>query len=361
MMQGIRLPFGEVVEFESRYDLWPERIELLKKYPSEGYCTCRHDVRLGMTCVTGNVRAHMRRLNDLDQHLRECIFSRESDALQRNPDIFERIALAPAGTIGFQPGHFDALSRRLIEKAYHQAAIGSDFQVTLSRFFGQLSALVYSWPHLLAPSGTAGEIAAGFGCRIRIGLVREVTAPIEGTPSHDGYWPVLFDEYRHGSEWHDTRLVEVATTAVAEAAKRSSIYGPMIAGPYVAIGLHEQNIGRLNQIALCPVAIVSDQLAFMDSDRERLKLSPFIEPGQQVYKPMRRSDLNLLGPYCRSALRDELAFRYNPDLLIFGGQRPLVIEVCGFPDDETYMRSFVLKEKYWRSLEREGHIYYQQL
>lgn len=362
MEQGIYIPSSGFHEFESAYDLWPERIAFFKKYKHELTCACRRDVPLPLTIVDGeDVQAHIRRLKDLDLHLLSCLFNKGLGAIQRGKDIYSpEIFDARMTSEVFDVG-FGLLARAVVSRAYTNSFLETTTSDGAQSIYSGIMSLLGSEHRFISTGQSMASAAQRYGVEIMAGWMDEVIPPLANQPSSDGLWPITIAGSISSGVLSDYKYYEVPTKVLGQAVSRISVFGLPIVGPYLVLALRLRGSRMLSKVQLFPVALACGNMAVIDSDFERRITTGYFERGNRVYKALRTIEMNALPGYYRSAKQPDIAYRYRPDLLNLSGGIPEVIEICGFPDDPIYMQQLRRKEEYWRDLERRGHIRYRRI
>ncbi|MBA4135886.1 MAG: hypothetical protein C0518_01060 [Opitutus sp.] len=336
-------------EFDSPFDLWPERIASLRS-AKQRHCCCRPGEKLRLIVVAsegGEVRPHIRCQDGASAHTVDCVFrrwARFGDG--RFPhSIFAR----GDNSIEAEEG-FALWARGRIAESYH-ACFVMDGMCDVPRFLARLA----SHPARdFKPRIDPEKLAKEHGFRLVCGFCKPFIAPLRNVAAPSPYWYLGIQEFRH-NRLMPGKPVRVLIPTLLRRASAVSVHGALIEGPYAFIGLLDEDSGAVSRFFIQPIAVHSSAVCSVDSGAERSAIEDELAAGVSVYKPLTLAHLNELPFEKRSMRHEELRFRYRPDWLAFREEIE-VWELCGFPNDRDYMRLFSKKAEYWRELQRQGHI-----
>lgn len=357
--QGILTEELGLVEFESPYDLAPDRCAALLPHRHGLTCACRPECALPLTLVLGErVRPHVRRQHDLDQHSSDCVFHRDYAKISRGPDLFSAEIFNPAENDAALATGFDQFSRCVVSHGYTDSFLANRHGPHPSAVLSTIISLLTE-ARFIHPRESALAAAAQYGLRLVVGLVDTVTIPEVPDISPRSKWPVMV----HATSSNGDRrpcCLWCSPQVLHQAGRRISVFGRTISGPYLCLSAVRPG-GDVVRINLQPVGASSTQLTTVDSDAERMLLEELWAQGRSLYKPLRLSELNALPQAMRTAGTMPLAYRYRPDFVVINTSMPEVWELSGFEPGQAvtaqqYERIFTLKVGYWRTLEADGAI-----
>lgn len=341
MISGLYCDRGHFHDFDDPYDFYAGRAEVLKGRSL--VCGCAPNRQLRLSIVDGyRMVTHVRCVDGSHAHEPWCVFRRES---QPRPCEYSAQLFFPGSDEVYDYG-FNTWARAIVSTAYSACFARGMEAVGTRDFLHCLGYHVAQWARH-AP-----------GMVLEFGIAEEFVAPHPTLSSTDGLWPFGLWAFRSRELEH--RQAHATLHAMRRALQTISIFGHTIAGPYCFVGVRPRDATAYFRFAVVPIAQSAKTLCPVDSDHERAHLTPLLEAGSRVLKPLTRSQLNSMPASCRSMLGGPLEFRFRPDWIVYRGSEVHVTELAGF-DQPDYLREFARKARYWRDLEREGHIYFHAL
>lgn len=343
---------GEFIEIDSPWDLDPLRFQHLRSCGAL-ICACLPERELPLTIVQHRTRPHVRRLRDLDNHAPDCPFNRDLESRISAPDLWRDSIVfgdAPADALAFR-----LLARCLFSRAYTSAIMEPSSASLMVRTCAALRTEIASG-YYFASGKSLAEVA-----RPTASVICGYIVDISPVAAGDGKFPIVIWSAERGGLAPHPLCHFCEAGVLTNACRAMTIFGQRIRGPYLAIGIQRDSL--IEKIILFPVVISGGHVAPVDSDSERQLLLHYWKFGHQVYKPLRREELNALPARWRSKHGTNIRYQFRPDLLIQAANGPMVVELKGFDSDQTpsgasYLASFAAKASNWRQLVTDGHCRY---
>jgi hypothetical protein len=143
-------------------------------------------------------------------------------------------------------------------------------------------------------------------------------------------------------------------------ARYTNIHGHIITGPYFYLATYLQTnsndeMSEIIRLHIYPIVLHGEYFSFIESNLERQYATTLIESNTPFLKPVSGNELKSMSnrwfpcgkPYFKG---------YRPDFIEFHDDGIHVIEVCGYAENQEYMRILTRKEEIYNNLSNEGKI-----
>jgi len=168
---------------------------------------------------------------------------------------------------------------------------------------------------------------------------------------------IILEEYHTRDEAFRELHVEISDHRLQVTQKLQKNMGNVLAGPYAYIAVYTRDYADRKIVRLYTYAIeeVGDTFSFIESGLEREYAREILDQNIAFIKPITGHEYETVAnkQYANDE-RPDLKFR--PDYIEYRDEGVCIVEVCGYPDDEKYMRALEVKEKHYKSLEENGKI-----
>lgn len=143
-------------------------------------------------------------------------------------------------------------------------------------------------------------------------------------------------------------------------ARYVNIYGHIIVGPYFYIATYVQTdrndeMSEIIRLHIYPIVLIEEYFSFVESDFERQYAISLIKSSTPFIKPVSGNELEQMAnkwfPNGKPSFKG-----FRPDFIEFHEDGIHIVEVCGYPDNQEYMRILAKKEEIYNNLSNEGKI-----
>lgn len=188
--------------------------------------------------------------------------------------------------------------------------------------------------------------------KLSFGTIDDLNVDINGM--------IQLKEYNTWDKEYENIEAKITDRRLVITQNRQKNHGNILGGPYIYIAVYKKESGQQKEIVrLYTYAIESfeNKFSFVDSGLERRYARYLLENNIAFIKPINGNEHETLN---KKYYIDEKIpkLKFKADFIEYKNNFVKVVEVCGYCDDEEYMRHLENKEKYYDTLVREGKIEY---
>lgn len=374
----------EELEFETRSEITSERFQkfllLAKNNNLKLMCLCQKEPEYPEIIVSRLPNSHNSftiKRNPHFQHKTDCIFhiGREEFYNEKTekykPTILQEAVVSKSNHTGernieetsieqvrrYTYKHFciDAYSDT-IAHAFNTVNKGANLltMYSINQYFSILLSKVLM--KRLSNGLMAKEALLAYH-QLSVGIIRDNLNDIQNNI-------ITLYEYRQGD--FNVKNVEISDECLEITRNLQNILGNILDGPYAYIAVYKSyfsnNEKRYKIVRIYTYAIVehNDKFSFVESGLERDYAKRLMTMNIPFVKPINGHEYETIGNKYYPNGRPDL--NYRPDFIEFHTNWVQVTEVCGFPDNEDYIKELNKKEVHYKQLEQDGTIrYYRHL